>query len=334
MKQWAHLIASIALATIALVMHFTTQNSDIVRPLDRARFYTLIRETGDVGGAANLLRKDNWLTEDCQLQTNLTDSCVLLRSNLRDKILEHMKCNLYSSQACSYLRLALKSLAQNMTDRLYAPNGTFTTRTIAVGKKMSGKAPNGEMYNEILRRIVETAPVLFHAGARAEQSDSTYMLHSVLFALITLAILGNLLVHIIDTFPLSGPWKALARMTGFALTLLFSIIFLASNAGIYAFLLLILLPSLLILVYFEYLLDPTLERPWSVFFFLFSRPSQLFSFRRFSWFSRPIRVKFSANPFNFAGSTRPRSRSSTRARPSCPSRRTACWTSPPTSSRC
>lgn len=263
MKQWAHLFASTGLVITAIVMYGTSQNNDWVRPLDRARFYTLVREKGDVTSAANLLRKDDWLPEACQLQTNLTGDCLTLRMTLRDKILEHLKCTVYSSQVCSYLRLGLRSLAQNMTDRLYAPNGTFTTRTIPVGKKMSGKAPNGEMYNDILRRMVEQAPILFHSASRAEQSDSTYMLHSMLYTLIAVAILGNIVVHMLDTLEwTSRMWRATARMAGFGMLLVVSIIFLALNGGTALFLLLILGPALVIQVYFEYLLDPTLDRPW------------------------------------------------------------------------
>lgn len=264
MKQWVHLFASIALVITAIVMYSTSQNDEWARPLDRARFYTLVREKGDVASAANLLRKDDWLPESCQLQTNLTGDCLALRVGLRDKILDALKCTLYSSQVCSYLRVGLRSLAQNMTDRVYAANGTFTTRTVVVGKKMSGKAPNGETYNDILRRMVEKAPLLFHSASRAEQSDSTYMLHSVLYTLITVAILGNIVVHMLDTMTWTSSWRAVARMAGFGLLLIFSIVFVSLNTGTALFLALILVPALVIQVYFEYLLDPTLERPWYV----------------------------------------------------------------------
>uniref|UniRef100_A0A7S0MKH2 Uncharacterized protein n=1 Tax=Cryptomonas curvata TaxID=233186 RepID=A0A7S0MKH2_9CRYP len=262
MKQWAHLIAAMAMMITAIVLYATNQNNDTVRPLDRARFYTLVRDKGDMSSAANLLKSNDWLPEACQLETNLTQDCLLRRTTLRDKILDYMKCTVYSSQACTYLRLGLKALAQNTTDRLYAANGTYTTRTMAVGKKLYGKAPNGETYNDILRRMVEKAPLLFHSASRADQSDSYYMLHSVLYTLITVSIGGNLLVHILDTLSLPGMARAWARMSSFALTTLFGIIFVAQNPGIFFFVLAILVPAFVALVYFEYLLDPTLERPW------------------------------------------------------------------------
>lgn len=268
MKQWAHLIVSIALAVTTITLFAITQGSDLVKALDKARYYTLVRERGDVDAAANLLKGETWLPESCQLETNLTAPCQTLRTTLQTNILALMKCNLYSSQVCSYLRSGLRYLAMNTTDRVYAPNGTFTTRTVVVGKKMSGKSPTGETYGELLKRMVTQAPVLFHSASRAEQSDSsTNMLHSSLYTLIAIAILGNIMVHIADSYNPRGYTRLLWRLLGAFILCTVCIVFLVLNSGSYLILLLIAIPSLVILVHFEYLLDPTIERPWYVYAF-------------------------------------------------------------------
>ena len=265
MKEWAHLFVATAMAVTTLSIFIVTQSNDNVKPLDTVRFYTRKWEKGDTGSALSLLqdkKTGSWMTAACQASTNLTldPACLDERTRLRNSILIHMRCTEYGSQACAYLRMALKALVRTGTDRVQP--GNLSSPFKQYGSSLKGEAANGQTYREILVRIVEEVQRLFHGAFRAEESDKTLVLRSALYNLITWAIMGNLAMHVADSFDLSSQLRMAVRAITFVVVFLTATIFFFINMGNALVLGLIILSGAFSLCYFEMFLDPTIIRPW------------------------------------------------------------------------
>jgi hypothetical protein len=266
LNTWSQIIAVTALTIMALAIHTNIRNDPNVRPLDTVKYYTMVREKGDVNSAKSWLDSEqNWLSPACRANVSKAaasvtsaDTCIMERVTLRNNILSSMRCFTYSSQVCSYLR--------NITAALIT-NKTISSTLFMVGKNLAGTVPNqGTLtYRELLRNALENAPLLFHNSYRASQSDDFYVLRTILFNNIVLGLLGNLLVHYADEFRIHS-WgrRLLMRILIFLSASFFgNLLFLLSNWGAALTICVgIWLPSLLILIYFEAFLDHTIVRPW------------------------------------------------------------------------
>lgn len=265
MKEWAHLGAALVLAVISLTITSITQISDTTRPLDTARFYTMRWVKPDTASALHQLKDLRlWKSDQCQTATNLSSdpACIEMRQEVRDNILGHMKCTQYGSQVCSYIRLALKALIRtSTTERVDPANQTSPFKSYGANLK-SIATPKGEKFKDILQTIINDAPQLFHGAFRAEESDKTLVLRSALYNLIVMAILGNLVVHIVDSFELFATIRFLVRALSFIIVLLTAFVFLILHTGNALVISLILVTAFVNLVYFEMFLDPTIVRPW------------------------------------------------------------------------
>jgi hypothetical protein len=268
-----HLIVTLALALTTMSLHIIIQGNASGKSLDTARLYTMVREPGDTQNALELLNDEKWLTPACQAMTDLSvdtpavDDCRALRVSLRDLILEHLKCTLYSSQVCSYIRLVVSSLARNTTQppELIDPDDPDLGYKV-MGMNLAGK-PTGweEEYRQILYEAVEEAPKLFHSSYRAMQSNSFIVMRSMLYNLIGFAILGNFIVHVLDSYTRieKNLWsRFLVLLGGFFSTFFVSSVYVFWNSGAWGPLMLIALPAFFNLLYFEMFLDPTMVRPW------------------------------------------------------------------------
>lgn len=268
MKEWAHLIAAFVLAITSLSIFAVTQINNSVKPLDTARFYTMKWEKGNVNDALKSLKDVSaskpWMSERCQAMVNLTTDvdCLTQRTNIRDNILTAMKCTEYGSQTCSYLRLMLKALLYtSTTERVDKANPASPFKIF--GSNLKGVAgASGKTYQTILQNIVTEAPEMFHGAFRAEESDKTLILRSALYNLIMMAILGNIVVHKIDSYEIMSSARFMGRALSFVLVFITSFVFLVTNTGNAMVLSLILITSFVALVYFEMFLDPTIVRPW------------------------------------------------------------------------
>ncbi len=264
MNTWTHLLATTALAFMAVIIHVMIRNDASVRPLDTARYYTMVRERGDVGAAKQLVSNDdNWLSAACRPNVSkalpTTDPCVEERRALRNKILAAMNCFTYSSQVCSYLRNITAGIIQNRT---------VTGTTYAMGRSLAGTVPNqGTLtYRQLLYNAIEQAPFLFHNSYRAAQADDSYVLRTVLYNFVVFAILGNILVHFLDQYHMSWGKRLVMRIIVFSLTtFLVSFLFLLSGMGsFFTAGVGVWVPGLLVLLYYEAFLDATITRPWCV----------------------------------------------------------------------
>lgn len=262
-NTWTHIFAALTLALMALIIHITIRNDTNVRLLDVARYYTLTRERGDVGGALSLLDSEqSWLTQGCRAAINQTASnaCIVERTALRNAILDKMKCFTYSSQVCSFLRNITSALVQT---KAYGGANYFVGKALVAPPASMGSVT----FREIFRNAINNAPYLFHNAYRAVQSDEFYVLRTILYSLVVFSILGNLLVHYFDQNQnMTWSRRLLLRILLFSLsTLLIMVAFLINNSGsVLTVMLGIWAPALLVLLYYEAFLDASITRPWYV----------------------------------------------------------------------
>ena len=264
MNTWTHLLATTVLALLALIIHSMIRNDGNVKSLDVARYYTMVRERGDISAAKQLVSsEDSWLSSACRASVSVplptTNACVEERRALRNRILAAMNCFSYSSQVCSYLRNITAGIIQNRTI-----SGTVT----AVGRSLAGTVPNqGSLtYRQLLYNAIEQAPYLFRNSYRAEQSENSYVLRTVLYSFVAWAILANILVHTIDQYHMGWGKRLAMRILVFSLaTFVVPFFFLLSGMGsFFTAGLGIWIPGLIVLLYYEAFLDATITRPWCV----------------------------------------------------------------------
>ena len=248
---------------MAIVMHALLHNDGNVQSLDKAKYYTMTRERGDVGGARYLLENDqSWLKEACRanfskalasVQPLPNDECINNRILLRNGILDRMKCLSYNSQACAYLRTITSAIAQNKSVNV-------------VGKNLLGTVPGqgGLTYRQLLLNAIDNAPLLFHSSYRAAQTDDFFVYQSILYNLVVFTIVANMFVHYFDTYDMTWTRRLITRIGLFSLSTLAAIFaFLSTNSGnTITTVVGIWLPSFLVLLYFEAFLDHTIMRPW------------------------------------------------------------------------
>lgn len=265
MKEYAHLIAAIALTTLSISTLIVNQTQENVKPLDTVRLYTKKWVKTDTSGALHEVRHDSTFLDNdarCMALTNLSTDTVCLddRQDKRDAILKYMKCTEYGSQMCSYLRLMLQALAQTSTTERVG-NASSPFKVFGLNLKTT-VTPAGESYREMLYRAIEQAPMLFHGAFRAEESDSTIILRSSLYTFVALAILGNLIVHVMDAVDKRMYVRAAARVIMFALVFFTAFVFFAMHTGTAMIFWIIFAAATVNLVYYEMFLDPTIVRPW------------------------------------------------------------------------
>ena len=261
MNTTSHLFAATALFALTLVIHILIRNDTNTRPLDTARYYTMVREKGDTSLARSYLDSENtWLSQTCRAAVNSTDktaACVVERRNLRDSILNAMKCTTYNSQVCAFLRNITSGLIQNRT---------YSGTSYAVGRSLSTTVPGqGSLtYRQLLLNSLDNAPLLFHNSFRAAQADDYYVLRTTLYNFIIFTIIANLLVHYFDQQPMGWTRRLIMRILVFFLfTLVSNFFFLINNWGSALTLLGgIWGPCLVVLFYFEAFLDDSITRPW------------------------------------------------------------------------
>lgn len=258
MNTWTHLLATTVLALLALIVHSMIRNDGNVKALDVSRYYTMVRERGDISAAKQLVSsEESWLSSACRASVSqalpTTNACVEERRALRNKILDAMRCFSYSSQVCSYLRNITAGIIQNRSNT-------------AVGRSLSGTVPNqGSLtYRQLLYNAIEHAPNLFRNSYRAEQSENSYVLRTVLYSFVAWAILANLLVHTIDQYRMGWGKRLAMRILVFSLTtFVVPFFFLLSGMGsFFTAGLGIWIPGLIVLLYYEAFLDATITRPW------------------------------------------------------------------------
>lgn len=262
MKSYLHLVFAGLLCITSISILLVSHGQEHIRTLDIVRLYTMRLQKGDISSALHEVKSDaDFLSLACMAASNSTHNpvCLPTRQAKRDDILRHMKCTEFGSQACSYLRLVLQPLF-NTLESGTRPN--VSIRESGVDLRPI-KTPAGETYREMLHRVIEEAPLLFHGAFKAEESDGTMVLRSSLYTLITVVIFANLLVHVVDE---SG-WEhnhvqAIVRSIAFLLVYMISTIFVIIYPGTVTVFILILGAGALNLIYFEMFLDPTVVRPW------------------------------------------------------------------------
>ena len=265
MNKWSHFFAAFALATTALIVHFIIRNNSNVRPLDTIRFYTMVREKGDVNAAVALLNQVTYLDAACAKMTNMTQpsggdatilACKTARETLRTNVLLQMRCNKYSSQVCSYLQKVLTGVL-----RVNTVGGS----TRYYGKDLTAVAPGTSLtYREVLIKAITEAPNLLHNAYWAKEDRDFVMARTILYNLIASATFANIIVHILDTlYDWSANWRLGMRVIVFGLSFLPSCLFLIGEGGASTILFVgIILPAMVNLLYFEWFLDETIVRPW------------------------------------------------------------------------
>lgn len=265
MKEYAHLLAALALTTLSISVLIVTQSQDNARPLDTARMYTKRWIKPDITSALHEVRHDSTFLDNdarCMALTNLSTDAVCLddRQDKRDAILKYMQCTEYGSQMCSYLRLVLQALAWTSTTERVG-NASSAFKVFGANLKTTA-TPAGETYRQMLYRAIEQAPMLFHGAFQAEESDGTIVLRSSLYTFVALAILANILVHIVDAVDKNMYVRVATRAVMVILVFFPAFVFFAMHTGTAMVFWLIFGAGLLNLLYFEAFLDPTIVRPW------------------------------------------------------------------------
>ena len=263
MNKWSHLLAAVALAVMAFVIHILVRNDSNVNKLDVVRFYSMVREKGDVSLALTYLNTQNaGMNDACARLTNLslpdapTVACRATRLAVRDNILNAMKCNQFSSQVCSFL--------QRMVGGIIAANRTATF-TWFQAKDLTAKVPGHDLtFRQAIQNAVQEAPNLLHNAFWAKQDTQFIVLRTTLYNLITITILANIIVHLSDAMTMwSWHWRLAMRVGYFIASFLLSIIGVYTNGGSATIVcLLIFLPAAVSLIYFELFLDDPDMRPW------------------------------------------------------------------------
>ena len=256
-------MAALALAIMVFVIHIMVRNDNNVNKLDPVRFYTMVREKGDVGLASTFLNTPTaGLSDACARQTNLslTDAasmtCRTARQTLRDNILNAMKCGQLSSQVCAYI--------QRVVGGIISANRTASNTWIQ-GKDLTAKIPGYDMtFRQAMLTAVQEAPNVLHNSFIAKQDTAFFVLRTTLYNLIAITALANIFVHISDTMAgWTWAWRLGMRVGYFSISFLLGIIGVYTNSGsavivcVYIF-----LPALISLIYFELFLDDPDVRPW------------------------------------------------------------------------
>lgn len=261
MNTWTHFFAALALLLTATIIHAMIRLDTNTKALDVQRYYTMKRVVGDLDGAKAIVDDDTrWPTAACQVALNTSngaDACMIARRSFRDAILSRMNCFTYNSQVCMYLRNITAGIVQNRS---------VSGSTLYVGRSLAGVIPGQTSltYRQVIRNAIEKAPLLFHPSYKAAQTDDFYVLRTGLYNLIIFSIFANLIVHIIDQYEMSWTWRLATRMSIFMLiTLVPTCLFLiGALASFYTLIVLIWLPALVVLVYYELFLDASISRPW------------------------------------------------------------------------
>lgn len=263
MNKWSHFLAALALAVMVFVIHILVRNDNNVNKLDTVRFYTMVREKGDVGLALTYLNTQNaGMNDACAKLTNLsmtdaaTIACRATRQTARDSILTAMKCDKFSSQVCSYIQRAVNVLI--------AANRTISN-VWAQGKDLTSKVPGYDLtYRQAIYNAVQEAPNILHNAFWAKQDNGFIVLRTTLYNLIAITTLANIFVHISDTMPgWSWTWRLAMRVGYFIVSFLLGIIGVYTNSGsTLIVVVLIFIPALVSLLYFELFLDDPDVRPW------------------------------------------------------------------------
>lgn len=265
MNKWSHLLAALALASLAFIIHILIRTDNNVNKLDVVRFYTLQREKGDVNTALSYLTSTySGLTDSCARMTNLslpdanTIACLAARKGVRDNVLNAMKCNKFSSQVCSYLQ---KMLSVVVSANRSSPPGFVWNQ----GKDLTAKVPGYDLtFRQAVYNAVQEAPNILHNAFWAKQDTNFVVLRTILYNMITITVFANIVVHVSDMMPgWSWRWRLGMRVGYFAISFLLSIIFLFANTGSATIVIaLIFAPAFVSLLYFEIFLDDPDERPW------------------------------------------------------------------------
>lgn len=254
MKVFVHLIAAFVLLMIAFIIQIVTQHDSNVTLLDTVKLFSLKKQIGDPLEAANLVLSPNtWLSSSCQALTNLSLDlgCLAARQGLVKQILASTQCNVYKSQACSYINKVMTGLVSNIS----VVGANNITSYVLVGKNLVGAQKN-------LATAIQHAAYLFHGSFKATQSSWGLVIRSVLFTLIPSAILGNLLGHIADWgwSPMEIPGvigRILFVLIPFVLAIVYSLVI----PGCAIIMLIVTLPAFVILIWYEFFL-PVDRKAW------------------------------------------------------------------------
>lgn len=268
MNTWSHFLAAAALAIFALTIHILMRNDNNTKALDTARYYTMKRLPGDRNAARAFVDDEaQWPSLACQAAVNTSntaDACVVARRALRNGILFRMQCFEYNSQVCMYLRTITAGIIQNRT---------LGATTFFTGRSLLGTVPNmGTLtYRQLIRDAIGKAPLLLHSSFKASQDTDFYVLRTVLYTLVALAILANLVVHILDQYAMTWTSRLYTRILNF----LFwtgvpaGCLMIGAMGSATTVFLCIWLPATIVLIYYEAFLDASITRPWWVSFLSF-----------------------------------------------------------------
>jgi len=253
MKEYTHLILATGLLILTFIIQILTQQDSYTKRSDVVKLYTLERHKGDPTAAANLITSPgSWLTDSCaNLTTFASDAtCRAARISLTSKILSAVECDVYkSSPTCAYLIKVLSSISSS----------TNASATSITGKSVLNQQAT-------LSSAVLNAPLLFHNSYKATQKDSNWVVRSTLYTLIAVAIFSNLSGHILEQLIFSTKNDSnfmlrVSRWVIMCIPLFFGVATSFTYGQAANIMLLILIPPLVILLWYELML-PKVSRPW------------------------------------------------------------------------
>lgn len=242
-----HIIGLLTLWVFVVVLLGVEQNNSLMLKLDQVRTYTLQKQPlyyNEARKAIDTKFQSLWTpaAENCLSQTviNTSQSCWETRTNLVTTTRAALNCDLLRSTGCNCINQVLSRIANDLTGNVIGSSFSH------LAKNLSGQQAN-------VLNAIEACHFLHHPPNVASQSTSdTPLIRRVgLLFLFSTMLTGNAVLFFL--FPRKeGSWGyTTLRILGIVIwPFIGAIVPVALESGLSNIILLILLPSLLILIWY------------------------------------------------------------------------------------
>ena len=199
MKAFVHLLAAVALLLMTIIIHWLHNQSNL-GDLDTIRLRKRERvdmEFEDVQELLDPKQNPSYPVQACRIKTNLTGdpACLAARQLLQTQIRLYMNCTNFKSQSCSYMEQAVQTIAQQ--------NATWVNTNGVVLQNPSGSF-FGKVLNDdfaaVFAKVISDAPKMLRNAYISIQEKEMIISRSYLYLYIDMAVLANMLFHVIDYF--------------------------------------------------------------------------------------------------------------------------------------
>lgn len=259
LKPYVHILIALGLWTFAVVLLGFEQNNTMMLKLDQLRTYSLtkipIAYDGAAGSRATVVTRFNTLwtipTDDagCFALVNWTgnSACAAKRNLLVTSTRAAMGCDVYRAPGCNCANQVLKAIANDTNPNVNLPN-TFTGVFATIGRNVSGQQAN-------ILAALEACYFMHHPAYVAVQTSTNMMVRRVsMLFILTTAVTGNAVLYFLFVGPAEQrgySWmpRLIAILVWPLIGMLVPVIL---EGGATNIVILMILPPLLILVWYEW----------------------------------------------------------------------------------